>query len=209
MNPHSKNRPQHRRADPTGAPRPHPDCLKVISYLLQYPAGEFLAKLPSLRPVLEDWPDDGVRRDLVRFSQWLMQSDPLQIQETYTAAFELNPSTSMNLTYHLWGDDEKRGRVLAQLQQIYQQEGYECDCRELPDHLPLLLEFYSQQPQWIGDALSRRILTTLKPLAARLEEAGSAYAGIFELLVRQLVPEGKAAPEPDAETRTDPTEIRP
>lgn len=208
MNTDLKTR-SHDPPDLSGPSCPDPGCLKLISYLLQYPDEEFLTQLSSLKAVLAAWPDAAVRRGLEPFIQYLAGSEPLQLQEAYTAAFDLTPATSMNLTYHLGGDDEKRGRMLAQLQQIYRQEGYESGDGDLPDYLPLLLEFYSQQPHWIDYGLSRKILATLKPLAARLAEDRNPYAAVFEIVARQLAAKEDRAPQTNTESNNDVPEIQP
>lgn len=172
----------HRQKRPKAAATlaPDPAGLKLVSYLLQYPDDVFLAELPDLKAVIDRWPDASVRRSLQPFCAYLMETAPLKVQEAYTAAFDLNPETSLNLTYHRWGDDEKRGRILAQLLQIYDQAGYACDGSELPDHLALVLEFCALQPRWADDALLVGILEVLDPLAQRLAAFESPYARVVE-----------------------------
>lgn len=185
------------------SPKPDSAGLKLVSYLLQYPDDAFRAELPDLKAVIDRWPDASVRRSLQPFCAYLMETAPLNVQEAYTAAFDLNPETSLNLTYHRWGDDEKRGRVLAQLLQIYEQAGYACDGSELPDHLALVLEFCSQQPRWADDALLVGILEVLGPLAQRLAALGSPYARVVAGAVQLLTP---GAVFPTATTPASPTD---
>jgi nitrate reductase delta subunit len=175
------------RGKAAASSKPDPAGLKLVSYLLQYPDDVFLAELPDLKAVIDRWPDASVRRSLQPFCAYLMETAPLNVQEAYTAAFDLNPETSLNLTYHRWGDDEKRGRILAQLLQIYDQAGYACDGSELPDHLALVLEFCSQQPHWIDDGLFGAILEVPGSLAKRLSALENPYAGVVEGAARLLI----------------------
>lgn len=168
------------RGKAAASSKPDSAGLKLVSYLLQYPDDVFLAELPDLKAVIDRWPDASVRRSLQPFCKYLMETTPLEVQEAYTAAFDLNSGTCLNLTYHRWGDDEKRGRILAQLLQIYDQAGYACDGSELPDHLALVLEFCALQPRWADDALLVGILEVLGPLAQRLTAFESPYARVVE-----------------------------
>jgi nitrate reductase delta subunit len=89
----------------------------------------------------------------------------------------------MNLTYHRWGDTEKRGPALVHLEEIYQKAGFQRISSELPDYLPLVLEFISEQP----DAASSEIIPiygeVVESLAERLRQANHPYALLFEQLV--------------------------
>ena len=63
------------------------------------------------------------------------------------AAFDLDPATSLHLTYHLLGDSEDRGKALARLLWVYHREGYDAVIGELPDYLPMILEFLALCPE--------------------------------------------------------------
>ncbi|HHP7236733.1 MAG TPA: nitrate reductase molybdenum cofactor assembly chaperone [Desulfobacterales bacterium] len=197
---------EHDRRKAAAPPKPDPAGLKLISYLLQYPDEAFLAELPDLKAVIDRWPDASVRRNLRPFCEYLMETPPLKVQEAYTAAFDLNPETCLNLTYHRWGDDEKRGRVLARLMEIYIQAGYECDSSELPDHLALVLEFCSRQPHWIDDGLFDAILEVPGSLAKRLSALESPYARVVEGAVQILISAAVVPAETKAACPNDPSE---
>jgi nitrate reductase delta subunit len=198
---------EHDRGKAAASSKSDPAGLKLISYLLQYPDEAFLAELPDLKAVIDRWPDASVRRNLQPFCEYLMETPPLKVQEAYTTAFDLNPETCLNLTYHRWGDDEKRGRVLARLLRIYIQAGYECDSSELPDHLALVLEFCSRHPHWIDDGLFGAVLEVPGSLAKRLSALESPYARVVEgaaqlLISATVVPAGtkEASPKDRSES---------
>ena len=120
--------------------------LKMISLLMQYPDNRFFAQLPELEAVLKTMAPGRFKTDVRQFLEYLRMQPLIRIQESYTAAFDLNPATSLNMTFHRWGDSEKRAAALTRLQQTYLDAGYEKTTGELPDYLPLLLEFMAVCP---------------------------------------------------------------
>jgi nitrate reductase delta subunit len=157
--------------------------IKIISCLLHYPDESLLEWLPSLREVLNkiekvsDW--DTYDQIITYFEQTSL----IQLQEQYTETFDLNPSKCMNLTYHRWGDTEKRGPALVHLEETYLKAGFQRTSSELPDYLPLVLEFISEQP----DAASSEIIPiygeVVETLAERFRQEGHPYAVLFEQLI--------------------------
>ncbi|HSQ86401.1 MAG TPA: nitrate reductase molybdenum cofactor assembly chaperone, partial [Desulfobacterales bacterium] len=117
--------------------------LKLISHLLQYPDEALLGWLPAYREILNEIDNVSTRNRYNRILAYFEQTSLIQLQQKYTETFDLNPSNCMNLTYHRWGDTEKRGPALAYLEEIYLKSGFERINSELPDFLPLILEFIS------------------------------------------------------------------
>ena len=78
-----------------------------------------------------------VRKFLAR----LENGDPTEIQADYVQTFDLTPEHSLHLTHHLFGDDKNRGPALIDLSELYKDYGVEVASNELPDYLPLILEF--------------------------------------------------------------------
>jgi nitrate reductase delta subunit len=158
------------------------EALKLISRLLQYPDRRFLGQLCELETVLDTLPPGRLKKGLKTFLAQ-MRSDPaLRLQERYTAAFDLNPSTTLNMTYHRWGDSEKRAAALTRLQQIYLDAGYETATRELPDYLPLMLEFMAVCPETRGHDTLRECLAGLDALVEKLRATAPRYAELLQLL---------------------------
>ena len=140
-----------------------------------------------------------------------MQAQPLlKLQEHYTAVFDMNPSASLNLTWHLMGDREDRGRALADLLAVYLQAGFEPAVNELPDFLPLMLEFLAAAAPDEPHALIRRCLATVPAIAARLKESGSPYAVPLELVcgIFPAATEEESTGKPTGEIRNPKHEAR-
>jgi nitrate reductase delta subunit len=153
--------------------------LKLLSLCLAYPDAQVLSEMEPATAAL----GDPLGRECLSRLMAQMKAQPLlKLQEHYTAVFDMNPSASLNLTWHLMGDREDRGRALADLLAVYLQAGFEPAVNELPDFLPLLLEFMAAAPQAETHAPVMRCLAAVPALAGRLKESGSIYAVPLELL---------------------------
>lgn len=159
--------------------------LKITSLLLQYPDEGFIRSLPLMETSIAQLPDSYVKDKLARFTPYLQTTPLLRLQETYTEVFDMAPSTCLNLTYHLLGDSEKRGNAMACLHQIYREAGYETITGELPDYLPLILEFLSECPASDGAEMLWSYLGAIEKPAGSLKDAGNPYSLLLDV-VREL-----------------------
>jgi nitrate reductase delta subunit len=105
--------------------------------------------------------------------------DALEVQERYTALFDMSPSTTLNMTYHLWGDGEKRARLLTLLQQEYACADLEKSTSELPDYLPLILEYMATVPQAKRSDVIKKSLEGIDTLFERLKPVSPSYARLL------------------------------
>lgn len=163
---------------------------KALSLLLEYPSAELVEHLGELAERIaasEAWTQD----ESLVVGQLLsrLAATPLtEVQADYVRTFDLSAENSLHLTHHLFGDDKNRGPALIDLTQMYRDYGLELASNELPDYLPLVLEFAAG----LEDAEARRFLAdttkVLGVIAKNLETAGSAYAPLFQLLVRRGTP---------------------
>jgi nitrate reductase delta subunit len=167
--------------------------MKIISLLLQYPDERFSRSLHLMETSLKHLPNSSARDKLAQFMSYLQETPLLRLQEIYTETFDLNPSTCMNLTYHLLGDGEKRGNVLACLQQIYHEAGYETVTGELPDYLPLMLEFLSECPDSGGTTMLWSYLGTVEKPAGLLKGSGNPYSLLLDIVVDIVRSHGRKA----------------
>ncbi len=160
----------------------HRKYFSLLALLLQYPDDDLRRQLSAV----EDWTagpaTGGQGASVAAFLDELKSRPPLELQKKYTAAFDLNPSTTLNFTYHLWKDGEKRSAVLANLEKIYRDAGYERISHELPDYLPLMLEFLSVRPDADGVDLIWACLQEIRGYIERLEAIAPAYAALLQPL---------------------------
>jgi len=157
--------------------------IKLISCLLHYPDESLIRWLPEFKQVLNEIESVTARNRYDKILFYFEQTPLIVLQEQYTETFDLNPSNCMNLTYHRWGDTEKRGPALAHLEDIYLKSGFERISGELPDFLPLILEFISERPEVANSEIIPVYGTVVGTLAERLGQAGHPYAILFEQLI--------------------------
>jgi nitrate reductase delta subunit len=174
--------------------RPSADALRLLSILLCYPDDELLGRREEIAAAIEDLPAGDMRDGLAAFMDYLRSEEPIRLQERYTALFDLNPATTLNLTWHAFGDNQERAAALARLQAIYTQAGWERTSGELPDHLPLLLEFLALAQPEAREAVWPS-LRGLPALTARLENTAPAYATLLAPLTKATAHGGAAKPE--------------
>jgi nitrate reductase delta subunit len=156
--------------------------LKVLSILLQYPDDEFIQSFGELKEAVEEIPQVKQRERCLNFLNYLCNNPLICLQEEYTATFDLNPSTSLNLTYHKWGDARERGNALAELNHLYREAGYESCNDDLPDYLPLVLEFLSINRLTNSFSFLGQYCEQVKAIGSRLREKDSPYSGIMAIV---------------------------
>ncbi|MFZ7126755.1 MAG: nitrate reductase molybdenum cofactor assembly chaperone [Desulfobacterales bacterium] len=157
--------------------------LKIYSLLLADPGHPAAGDWPGLSAEISRLPEGPARRALSGFLHAAFERPKIQLREMYTGAFVLSPATTLNMTYHLWGDTEKRAQALVRLQQVYLDAGYEPLTGELPDHLPLMLEFLGACPEARGADRIWESLAGLEGLVERLRPTAPMYADLLHPLV--------------------------
>jgi nitrate reductase delta subunit len=170
--------------------------LKLLSLCLAYPDAEARGILPEMEAAAKSLGDPLTRDRLTHFLARMKAQPLLDLQAHYTAVFDLNPSASLNLTYHLMGEREDRGRALAELIGVYRQAGFAPTVNDLPDFLPLVLEFLAVTAEGENHELVRRCLATVPAIAQRLRDSNSMYAVPLELVIAAVpgVPQAALSP---------------
>jgi nitrate reductase delta subunit len=156
--------------------------VKLVAIFLQYPNEDIKLELESLDQVVAELDDRAAKRRCLAFFSYYTQTPLLRLQEDYSRCFDLNPRTTLNLSYHKWGDGRQRGQALAKLQQEYLQAGYEPLAGELPDYLPLILEFLSVCPEPACLEITREYKTEVAALAGKLKADKSPYGALVEIV---------------------------
>ncbi|MFO7687767.1 MAG: nitrate reductase molybdenum cofactor assembly chaperone [Desulfobacterales bacterium] len=159
------------------------ESLRLLSALLLYPDDAFLQDLDAVESAAGKLHSAEMTTAIDAFLRYLKTHSPIQLQECYTAVFDMNPSTTLNLTHHIYGDNAKRAAALAHLQQIYEAAGWERITGELPDFLPLMLEFLATAPDADNGDLIWLCLRGLEGCLAGLRQTAPAYAALLQPLV--------------------------
>lgn len=152
---------------------------KVMSLLLQYPDEGFIEALPELKSVVNQLPYGRCKAGIEGFLENVENCSTLEMRERYTALFDMNPSTTLNVTYHIWGDGEKRARLLTDLQQTYSSAGFEKTTTELPDFLPLMLEFMAEVPEARRFETIQKSLKGIEKVVERLRKTDPPYSDLL------------------------------
>lgn len=181
--------------------------LKAISLVLSYPGDEIHAAMPALRSALAQTTGLAAREKaaLLRLVDDIAGLDPYEAQERYVLLFDRTRSLSLHLFEHVHGESRDRGQAMVDLMAMYEAEGYAVDARELPDYLPLFLEFLSTRPEPQARELLGQIAHIVDALGQKLRKRKSVYAAAFAALAalasgkpdRALVDELMKAPEDD------------
>lgn len=161
-----------------------PEALRLLSILLGYPTDDWLSARPELERAAARLSDDDFHETIGRFLHYLALQPLSDLQTAYTASFDLNPSTTLNLSWHRYGDSEKRAAMLSQLQQLYHQAGWDRVTSDLPDYLPLLLEFLSVCPDPDKAVTVWECLQSIEVLAQNLASTAPVYADLMRPLIR-------------------------
>ena len=158
------------------------NAYKLCSALLAYPSSELQAAIDQeILPQLAQHPDWNAM--LMPLLRYMADTDLIEVQENYVATFDRNPSHSLHLFEHLHGENRDRGEAMVNLLQEYQQQGFEPQGYELPDYLPLFLEFLSLQETEQATYLLNEAIHVIHYVAEKLHEHESKYASVLALVV--------------------------
>ncbi|EMH6513931.1 nitrate reductase molybdenum cofactor assembly chaperone [Raoultella planticola] len=182
--------------------------LVVVSRLLEYPDADLWQHQNELFDVLatSEKLEKADAQALGVFLRDLTAQDLLDAQAAYSELFDRGRATSLLLFEHVHGESRDRGQAMVDLLNQYEQHGLVLDSRELPDHLPLYLEYLAQLPESGAIGGLQDIAPILALLCARLQQRESRYAVLFEQLLKlanSAVDEAKVAEKIADEARDD------
>jgi nitrate reductase delta subunit len=153
---------------------------QVLSALLQYPEAELCAALPELDACLDGQHDAQAR--LLPLFDHLALMPLIDLQQQYVMTFDRNPAHSLHLFEHIHGESRDRGQALVDLLAEYSRHGLQMVGNDLPDYVPLFLEFIGQQDEAEAGRLLGDAIHVLAHIGRKLAANGSPYASVFALL---------------------------
>ncbi|TCT05403.1 respiratory nitrate reductase chaperone NarJ [Tepidamorphus gemmatus] len=171
---------------------------KALSALLAYPTAELQAAAAELRQVIaaEALLTDLDQAALAPLIEEIGSGDLYDLQERYTLLFDRSRALSLHLFEHVHGDSRDRGQAMVDLAGLYERYGCHVVANELPDFLPLFLEFLSVIPEADARAFVAEPEHVLRELEDRLGRRRSPYAAVFRALVALGRGRAAAAGEP-------------
>lgn len=158
--------------------------LKLMAVLLDYPSDDLWSHGDELRAAADDLALSPQRRQaLVCFVDTLLASDILHAQERWLTVFDRGRAMSLLLFEHIHGESRDRGQAMVDLLTTYRNAGFDLGVKQLPDYLPVILEYLSLRPigevsDWLG-----HIGHILELLTARAQQRNTDYVVLLEALV--------------------------
>ena len=155
--------------------------LKVLSALLTYPTAHLQAAVPEMRAALdaENRLPQKNRDRVDRILEELANGDLFDLQARYVLLFDRTRSLSLHLFEHVHGESRDRGQAMVDLMALYEQHGLAMTSSDLPDHLPLFLEFLSELPETEAQDLIEQTAHVLEAIRLRLKKRKATYSSVF------------------------------
>jgi nitrate reductase delta subunit len=161
------------------------ETYKVLSALLCYPTAELQTHANDLVSALgaERLVPVPLRANLEAFIDDLAGHDLLEVQAQYVDLFDRTKALSLHLFEHVHGESRDRGQAMVSLRERYRQAGVDVAANELPDFIPMFLEFLSILSPADARVMLADTVHILSVLSERLKKRGSGYALAFDALV--------------------------
>lgn len=168
--------------------------LKVLSLLLSYPTEELQSDMSELKAAIAG---DGALGEqnmklITRLADDIAKLSLSDAEERYVFLFDRTRTLSLHLFEHVHGESRDRGQAMVDLMTMYEQDGFEIDVKELPDFLPMFLEYLSNKPEGTARELLGQTVHIITVLKERLRKRKSVYVNAFVVL--EAIAKGK----PDA-----------
>lgn len=158
---------------------------KALSALLVYPTRELTAAVPEITAMLAS--EGLVTREAMKQLRPLLANlgtlDLYDLQERYVELFDKTRRHSLHLFEHIHGESRDRGQAMVDLVEHYQRGGLLIAADELPDFVPLFLEFLSARPLEEARGLLKETAHILSLLAERLAKRNGGYAAVFTAIL--------------------------
>lgn len=186
--------------------------LRTLSALLSYPSEQLQTHAGELRETMarEQMLSHAERRRLEPLLRRFEREDLLDLQAAYSELFDRSRSLSLHLFEHVHGDGRERGQAMIDLGRQYMESGLFLEANELPDFVPVFLEYASCLPLKEARETLGQPVHVFAALAERLGKRGSDYSAIFHALVALagVKPDAEALAELDQNTpEEDPARI--
>lgn len=173
--------------------------LRVLAHLLRYPDAELRAHVGELRTAVRD--EAALQADRIaeieRLLDRLVLLPALQVESDYVELFDRGRSTSLHLFEHVHGDSRDRGPAMIDLIQTYEKAGLFIDNSELPDFLPVLLEFASTQPPQQARDFLAETAHIVRAVFSALLKRQSPYASVLAAVLELAGEKAEAVAVPD------------
>ena len=161
-------------------------ALKALSLILSYPTQELQKAMPEIGAVLasDTRLTAAAHRALRSLVESLAERDIYDLEEEFVMLFDRSRTLSLNLFEHIHGESRDRGSAMVSLVETYRSAGFDPATSELPDHLPVLLEFLATRPPAEAQEILADAAHIFEALNARIARRESSYDAAFKGLVQ-------------------------
>ena len=159
--------------------------LRALGALLSYPNADMREALPEITQVVSEAGliRQSDRSAILSLIDELRAIDPMEAEERYVELFDHSRATSLYLFEHLHGEARDRGQAMVELKHIYQQAGFELSGRELPDYLPVLLEYLSCRDLTEARSMLGDCADILRAIGEAMAQRSSPYVVVLQALL--------------------------
>lgn len=155
----------------------------LASVLLQYPSGEWKDYLSELYGEAESISNQQIAGDLKKFLDYLAGASYEELCQHYVSIFDFNERCTLYLTYSVFKDNRERGPALVKLRQEFLESGADLESEELPDYLPLILEFAAISEPEKSAKILKLHFRAIERLWLELEALDSPYRFLLSACV--------------------------
>lgn len=159
---------------------------KLLSVLLTYPDTRLTEAEAELSAAIKALPASGQQEAIARFWSYWESVTSMERAQRYVETFDLQKRCSLYLSFYLQGDKRQRGMSLLHLKRLYTAAGLYLDGAELPDYLPVILEFAAMAPAGYGEQVLTDMRPALEALRRSLREMESPYVHLLDALCMSL-----------------------
>jgi nitrate reductase delta subunit len=181
---------------------------KALSALLCYPGEDLREAAGGIAAVIrsEGLVDPDALSGLDRLFGEFERLDLFELQERYVELFDKSRRLSLHLFEHVHGESRDRGQAIVDLAALYEKGGLMLAANELPDYLPLFLEYLSTRPLDEARGVLADALHIVAAIEERLAARGSSYAAVLRA-IRSICGEAAIAPGSDAMAEAEPDDL--
>ncbi len=155
---------------------------KLLGLLLTYPEGTVYAASDEVLQILHEeaiLPEKSIRK-IEAFLNTQNAQDLMAVQEDYVETFDRGRAHCLHLFEHIHGESRDRGQAMVDLSETYATKGLHIDSGELPDYLPLFMEYLSRCDFNEASGLLGEAINVIAMIGAKLKKSKSPYAGVFD-----------------------------
>jgi nitrate reductase delta subunit len=160
---------------------------KIAARLLDYPDADLMENLEAVQQLVQADHEVNAeeKRVVLELVNWMRSLDLTRLQQAYVDTFDMTPEHDLHLTHHLFGESRERGPAMVEISEHYKAAGLEVSNGELPDFLPLILEYVSMLDEMQARFFLNDAAKVLTVLADNLEKVDSLYGRLIRVIEKR------------------------